>query len=81
LLGSNTIDFVAIDGSCNKDPFTDFVVFSACAYGAKGQLQLDEGGGDARIQYRRWDLERDVSMVAYVPVPFAQLADVVGQKR
>ncbi len=32
------------------------------------------------LRYRRWELERDVSMVAYVPVPFAQLADVIGEK-
>jgi hypothetical protein len=80
LLGSEKLDFVAIDGSCNKDPFNDFVVFSACAYGAKGQLELEESADRPRIRYRRWELERDVSMVAYVPVPFAQLAEAVGEK-
>lgn len=77
--GTDTLDFVAIDGSCNKDPFSDFIVFSACAYGAKGQLQVDESSDRPALRYRRWELERDVSMVAYVPVPFAQLADLVGE--
>ncbi|MDZ7961624.1 MAG: hypothetical protein RMY34_27715 [Aulosira sp. DedQUE10] len=26
------IQFVAIDGTCKKDPFTDFMVFSSVAY-------------------------------------------------
>src|SRR6266566_8715733 len=36
--GTRQIDFVAIDGTCQKDAFQDFIVFSACAYGAKGQI-------------------------------------------
>jgi len=80
LFGTDTLDFVAVDGSCNKDPFNDFIVFSACAYGAKGQLQIDETAERPALRYRRWELERDVSMVAYVPVPFAQLAEAVGEK-
>jgi hypothetical protein len=80
LVGTERLDFVAVDGSCNKDMFTDFIVFSACAYGAKGQLELDDSADRPAIRYRRWELERDVSMVAYVPVPFAQLADAVGEK-
>ncbi len=36
--GTRQIDFVAIDGTCAKDAFQDFIVFSACAYGAKGQI-------------------------------------------
>ncbi len=62
-LGTETIDFVAIDGSCNKDPFNDFIVFSACAYGTKGQFELEAAGGTPRLRYRRWQLDRDVSMV------------------
>lgn len=79
-LGSEVLDFVAIDGSCNKDPFNDFIVFSACAYGAKGQLELGDAEGRPTLRYRRWQLDRDVSMVAYVPVPFAQLAEVTGER-
>ncbi|HZT69266.1 MAG TPA: hypothetical protein VFC10_05905 [Terriglobia bacterium] len=80
LLGSGIVDFVAVDGSCNKDPFNDFIVFSACAYGAKGQLELGDADGRPMLRYRRWQLDRDVSMVAYVPVPFAQLAEATGEK-
>lgn len=79
-LGAEALDFVAVDGSCNKDPFNDFIVFSACAYGAKGQLELETASGAPRLRYRRWQLDRDVSMVAYVPVPFAQLAEAIGEK-
>lgn len=79
LFGTEAIDFVAIDGSCNKDPFTDFITFSACAYGAKGRLELNDSGDKPGIRYHRWELERDVSMVAHVPVPFAQLAELVGE--
>lgn len=79
-VGTENIDFVAVDGSCNKDVFNDFIVFSACAYGAKGQLDLEDTTERPRIHYKRWELERDVSMVAYVPVPFAHLADAIGEK-
>ena len=30
------IDFVAVDGTCSKDVFQDFVVFFGGAYGCKG---------------------------------------------
>ena len=36
--GTRQLDSVAIYGTCGKDPFQDFVVFSACAYGAKDRL-------------------------------------------
>src|SRR5438128_281422 len=38
--GTNQIDFVAIDGTCQKDAFTDFIVFFGGAYGAKGRISL-----------------------------------------
>lgn len=79
-VGSEIVDFVAIDGSCNKDPFNDFIVFSACAYGAKGQLELGDSESRPALRYRRWQLDRDVSMVAYVPVPLAQLAEATGSR-
>ena len=55
-VGTNSIDFVAIDGSCNKDAFNDFIVFSACAYGAKGQLDLEDTADRPLIRYKRWEL-------------------------
>lgn len=77
--GTKQIDFVAIDGTCAKDPFQDFVVFSACAYGAKGQINLDDD--PPTVRYQKWTIEKDVSMVTYIPVPFSEFADVVDQDR
>lgn len=76
--GSDKLDFVAIDGTCAKDSFQDFVVFSACAYGAKGQVALSED--PPQIRYQRWTMEKDVSMVAYMPIPFVEFADVVDPR-
>ncbi|MCW5945667.1 MAG: hypothetical protein KIT74_01395 [Fimbriimonadales bacterium] len=76
--GSEKLDFVAIDGTCAKDTFQDFVVFSACAYGAKGQVALSED--PPQIRYQRWTMEKDVSMVAYMPVPFVEFADIVDPR-
>lgn len=77
--GTRQLDFVAIDGTCGKDPFQDFIVFSACAYGAKGQINLDDD--PPTVRYQKWSLEKDVSMVTYIPVPFSEFADVVDQDR
>lgn len=73
--GTSDLNFVAIDGTCLKDPFQDFLVFFGASYGVKGRLNL--GGSPPRLLYERWSMEHDVSMVAYVPVPFAELEDVV----
>src|SRR5690242_14532766 len=54
--GTRQIDFVAIDGTCAKDPFQDFVVFSACAYGAKGQINLDDD--PPTIRYQKWTIDK-----------------------
>src|SRR5581483_7989034 len=74
--GTTDIDFVAIDGTCQKDPFSDFIVFFGGAYGAKGRASLH--GDPPRVKYQKWEMNRDVSMVAWIPVPFAQLSDVTG---
>ena len=74
--GTNQIDFVAIDGTCQKDAFADFVVFFGGAYGAKGRVSLE--GDPPKIKYQKWEMSRDVSIVAWVPAPFAELADVTG---
>lgn len=74
----DTIDFVAIDGTCIKRPFSDFITFFGGAYGAKGQLILTED--PPKIKYKKWSLSKDVSMVAWVPVPFAQLSDITDPK-
>lgn len=74
----DTLDFVAIDGTCIKKPFADFITFYGGAYGAKGQLILSED--PPRIKYKKWALNKDVSMVAWVPVPFAQLSDIADPR-
>src|SRR6266446_5180988 len=74
--GTRNIDFVAIDGTCQKDPFNDFIVFFGGAYGAKGRISIE--GEPPVVKYQRWEISKDVSMVAWVPVPFAQLSDVTG---
>jgi len=73
------IDFVAVDGTSKKVPFQDFIVFFACAYGAKGQVSLTDE--PPTIRYQKWSLDKDVSMVTYIPVPFAEFADVADQDR
>lgn len=77
--GTDKIDFVAVDGTSKKVPFQDFIVFFACAYGAKGQVNLTDE--PPTIRYQKWSLDKDVSMVTYIPVPFAEFADVADQDR
>jgi hypothetical protein len=73
--GTRQLDFVAIDGSCSKEAFQDFVVFYACAYGAKGRVNLDDD--PPAVQYEKWSIDKDVSMVTYVPVPYSEFSDVM----
>lgn len=77
--GIDTVDFVAVDGTNKKIPFQDFIVFFACAYGAKGQVSLTNE--PPTIRYQKWSLDRDVSMVTYIPIPFAEFADIADQDR
>lgn len=77
--GGREIDFVAIDGHNDKKVFQDFIVFSACAYGAKGQVNLDDD--PPTIHYQKWTIDKDISMVTYIPVPFSEFADVADQDR
>ena len=72
--GTNTLQFVAIDGTCRREVFSDLITFFGGAYGARGELVLN--GGAHQLRYKRWSLDHDVSMVAWVPVPFARLEEV-----
>jgi len=65
--GSTEIPFVAIDGSNDRKAGESFVIIYGGAYGSRGTVELT--GGEARIAYRRWELSRDVSVVAFIPVP------------
>lgn len=77
--GRDEIQFVAIDGTCKKDPFNDFMVFSSVAYGVRGTISLQ--GDPPTIQYKRRGMDEDISFVAYVPVPFAEIEDVANPER
>lgn len=65
--GSSDIRFVAIDASCDKRESENFISFYGGAYGSKGQVSLSEPGG--KMRYHRWEMNKDVSMVAFVPLP------------
>ena len=77
-LGTRRLQFIAIDGTCRREQFSDMLTFFGGAYGARGELELD--AGDHRVQYKRWSLDQDVSMVAWVPVPFARLEEIQPQE-
>jgi hypothetical protein len=64
---SSDIPFVAIDGSCFKHASSNFISLYGGAYGSKGTLSLT--GPEGRLRYEKWELSKDVSMVAFVPIP------------
>lgn len=72
--GTNTLQFIAVDGTCQREVFSDMITFFGGAYGARGEVSLTDG--NHKIGYKRWSLDQDVSMVAWVPVPFARLEEV-----
>ena len=74
VVGTRRLQFIAIDGTCRREQFSDMLTFFGGAYGARGELILD--AGEHKVQYKRWSLEQDVSMVAWVPVPFARLEEI-----
>lgn len=64
---TSDIPFVAIDASCHKQQSSDFLSIYGGAYGSKGTVSLSSGEG--KIKYQRWEMNKDVSMVAFVPIP------------
>ncbi|EPA06515.1 hypothetical protein BG20_I1693 [Candidatus Nitrosarchaeum limnium BG20] len=52
----------------------DFMIFFGGAYAVKGEI--DHAGNPPITKYRKWSSKEDVSMVAYVPIPYADLNDV-----
>ena len=72
--GKRELNFVAVDGSCHKHSSGEFISFYGGAYGAKGMLSLT--GGSATVEYKRWEIEKDVSMVAFVPIPYSRILEV-----
>lgn len=55
------------------------MVFSSIAYGVRGEISLQ--GDPPTLQYKRRKMDEDVSFVAYVPVPFAEINDVANPDR
>jgi hypothetical protein len=76
--GSSRIQFVAIDGSCLKHESPNFVSFYGGAYGSKGTISLTSPKGE--IEYTRWELNKDVSMVAFVPIPPEMMSSAVDEE-
>lgn len=71
------IKFVAVDGTCYKHQLTDYMVFFGAAYAIRGTLNLVSH--PPKIKYERFSAEEDVSMVAYVPIPFAELNEILEE--
>jgi len=71
LFGTDEIRFVAIDGSSFKEEFSEFIVFYGGAYAVRGSLKLREE--PIKIEYEKWDIKYDKSIVAYIPVPYLSL--------
>jgi hypothetical protein len=72
--GGDEINFVAVDGSCDKHESAEFVSFYGGAYGSKGTLSLSKA--PPKIEYKKWEIEKDVSMVAFVPIAYSQIDEV-----
>lgn len=71
IFGTDKIKFVAIDGSSFKEEFSEFIVFYGGAYAVRGSLKLKEN--PVKIEYEKWDIKYDKSIVAYIPVPYLSL--------
>lgn len=71
---SDELNFAAIDGTSYKDSYGDYMVFFGASYGVRGQISFK--GEPPKTRYEKWSSEQDVSMVAYVPIPFADLNDI-----
>ncbi|MBA2840919.1 hypothetical protein HNP87_001451 [Methanococcus maripaludis] len=68
------VKFAAVDGSCYKKQLQDYMVFFGAAYPVRGYIDFSKSD---KFVYEDWSPEEDVSMVAYVPIPFAELDETV----
>jgi len=71
------LSFLAIDGSNDKHKSAEFLSFYGGAYGAKGTLSLSDN--PPKIKYKKWDISKDVTMVAFVPIPYSQLGQIINK--
>ncbi|RLG91002.1 MAG: hypothetical protein DRO36_05120 [Candidatus Hecatellales archaeon] len=61
-----TVSFAAIDGSCDKIEGDRFVSVYGGAYVSRGVIEI--AGREGKLTYRR-AVERDISYVAFIPIP------------
>ncbi len=73
--GTDSPAFVAVDGTSEKIQLEEYAVFFAASYGVRGTFLLD---GTDSVMYEKRNLNDELSMVAYVPVPFAELDGISG---
>ncbi len=71
IFGTENIKFIAIDGSSFKEEFSEFLVFYGGAYAVRGTLRLREN--PVKVEYEKWDIKHDKSIVAYIPIPYVEL--------
>jgi len=69
------VRFAAVDGSCYKKQLQDYMVFLGAAYPIRGSIDFSRS--DKRFVYEPWSPDEDVSMVAYVPIPFVELNETM----
>jgi len=68
------ITFAAVDGTNYKQKMEDYMIFFGGAYAVKGEINFQDS--PPRTRYKKWSSKEDVSMVAYVPIPYADLNDI-----
>ncbi|MHA1757876.1 MAG: hypothetical protein ACTSVV_13960, partial [Promethearchaeota archaeon] len=68
------LNFAAIDGTCFKENLNPYLVFFSAAYAVRGHIKI--GKPNNPILYERWGIEKDKSVVAYLPIPFANLSNL-----
>lgn len=69
----NDLTFLAVDGTSDKVHLEEYAVFFAASYGVKGTFSLDRLKS---VVYDNRDLTEELSMISYVPIPFAELGKV-----
>jgi len=75
LFETDKVRFAAVDGACYKDHLQDYMIFFGASYPIRGIIDFSKTGN--QVIYEPWSAEEDVSMVAYVPIPFAELSETV----
>lgn len=75
--GRKDLTFAAVDGTCYKKDLQNYMVFFGASYAVRGKVRLLSE--PPSVSYEKYSAEWDTSMVAYVPIPFAELTDVTEE--